>query len=88
MPIAQAVELAHEMDIVPKTASHCLLKLFEEVKQLLNDAKLTLEKMKDSLEDWLREGWVRIHGDQIEVTRGGRVKIKEIAQMAYEPIAA
>ncbi len=72
----------------PCTSKQCLQKLLQAVRVLVNNTKLTIQNIKQSLKNWLNEGWAIISKDTLQITRSGRVKIKEIAELATAPSPA
>lgn len=72
----------------PCTTKQCMQELLQAVRVLVNNAKLTVQNIKQSLKNWLREGWAIISKDTLQITRSGRVKIKEIAELATAPSPA
>lgn len=72
----------------PCTSKQCMQELLRAVRVLVNNAKLTVQNIKQSLKKWQNEGWAIISKDTLQITRSGRVKIKEIADLATAPSPA
>jgi coproporphyrinogen III oxidase-like Fe-S oxidoreductase len=84
MTIEHATALAIETREVCRTARQCLKELLEVVKKLVNNDKLTIQNLKQSLKEWLQQGWAIISDSHIQVTHSGRARIKNLATEAAE----
>lgn len=64
----------------PVTQGQCMKELLIQVQNLSNNDKLTLQHLKDSLQQWVNEGWATIRTDVLQITRHGQSKIHDIAR--------
>lgn len=84
MTVEHAVALHLNTRETYLTAKQCLKELLEAVKALVNNDKLTLQNLKQSLKKWLTEGWVTVSSAHLQVTHSGRAQVKKLAEAAAE----
>ena len=83
--IEHAVALHLVLECPNCTTKQRLSVLLTEVRKLIADRNLTLQKMKEALKKWFEEGWAMITKDILQVTRAGRNQIKKLAEEASAP---
>ena len=88
-PAVSSVEHAVALHLVLEcpccTTKQRLIDLLKKVKELTANRKLTIQKMKQALEKWFKEGWAVITKDVLQVTRAGRSQSKKRADEATAP---
>jgi coproporphyrinogen III oxidase-like Fe-S oxidoreductase len=67
------------------TVKQCMKQLLDEVKKLTGNLDLTITQLKESLQQWVEDGWAKIKGDTLEITRAGRNPIKQLAEASTVP---
>ncbi len=80
--IEGAVALHLQTRTVACTAKQCLQELLAEVRKMVKHKNLTIERLKEALKTWFKEGWAIVNNQSLQVTRAGRKKIKELADAA------
>lgn len=83
--ITEAVALYLVVEEEHCTQKQDIKNLLEKIKPILRNPRLTLQNMIAALKQWFDKGWATLCKEFIQVTRCGRKKIRELAEVASAP---
>lgn len=84
--IAAAIHLTSREQVL--TAGQCMYELLQKVKEFTKSKVITLDSLKESLKQWVDNGWAVIKDNVLQITRAGRSHVKRLAEAATAPSVA